>query len=444
MRVEIDDPERGPVVMGGVPAVFTKTPGGVRMPAPTLGQHDDEVAPWPARPAPTGAPTPQPGPLAGYKVIDLGTVIAGTYGASLLAGLGADVTKVEPLTGDTFRYAAGFGTLNLGKRGLALDVRDPSGHDAFLDLVRHNDLVIDNYRPGVLQRLGIHYDDLVQVQPAVVTVSVTGFGEGGPLSYRPGFDPVLQAMSGMMRAQGGDDDPVFYAPAVNDVISAASTAFTAVAGLHHRLATGEGQRVWTSLTQSSALAQCGELVRYPGRPPALRGGRDFLGPGPLDRFYEAADGWIRLQATADDGRARLAAAGVLPEDGGPADDGALADAIAAAIAGMKQDEALDRLYEAGVPATRSGDLQALIEDDDLVALEAVITGRMGPRPHFHPFRLVRFSRTEVPTIAPVAPGLGEHSREVLLDHGFDEERVAALLDAGVISVGSPLDLSTYM
>ena len=311
-------------------------------------------------------------------------------------------------------------------------------------MVRRADLVIDNYRPGVLERLGIHYDDLVAVKPDVITLSTTGFGEGGPLSHRPGFDPVFQAMSGIMKAQGGDSDPGLLRPPGQRRHHRGHRRLRPWPRLHHRDRTGEGQRTWTSLAGNSCLAQSGELVRYPGRPPAPLGGRDFLGPGPLDRFYQTADGWIRVQATAPDGRARLAAAGVLPEGGGPADDDRPG----------RRHRRLPRRHAAGrgarpprrAPASPPPGPASCSRSSTWrrsSAIEAVIEGRMGPRPHFHPFRLVRFSRTEVPSIAPVSPGLGEHSREVLLDHGFDEERVAALLDAGVISIGPPLDLSTY-
>src|SRR5205085_10268893 len=111
--------------------------------------------------------------------------------------------------------------------------------------------------------------------PAIATTSVTGSGEQGPRATRPGFDPALQAMSGMMAAQGGDSDPVLFTIPVNDIAAATLSVLGVCLGLYHRLRTGAGQRMWTSLAGCATLMQCGELVRFAGRPPAVRGGRDF-------------------------------------------------------------------------------------------------------------------------------------------------------------------------
>src|SRR3712207_5310570 len=134
--------------------------------------------------------------------------LAGPYAGSLLATLGADVVKVEAPAGDAFRET-GF-VYNLGMRGLAIDLARPAGQRAFHRLVETADVVIDNLRLGVSSRLRVDYPTLAGVNPRIVTLSVAGFGERGPLAPKPAFDPVLQAMSGMMTAQGGDSDPAFY------------------------------------------------------------------------------------------------------------------------------------------------------------------------------------------------------------------------------------------
>ena len=156
--------------------------------------------------------------------------------------------------------------------------------------------MIDNSRLGVSKRLRFDYATLAEVNPQIITLSIAGFGERGPFAHKPAFDPVLQAMSGMMAAQGGDSDPGFYTIPVNDVAAAVTTVLAVCLGLYHRGRSGEGQRTWTSLVASSLTMQSGELVRFEGRPPAQRGGRDFIGPSPADRFYRTADGWLRVQA----------------------------------------------------------------------------------------------------------------------------------------------------
>jgi crotonobetainyl-CoA:carnitine CoA-transferase CaiB-like acyl-CoA transferase len=342
------------------------------------------------------------GPLAGVRVLDLGAIIAGPFGASLLAELGADVIKVEPLTGDSFR-GPGFAAYNKGQRGIALDLQRSEGRDAFLALVRTADVVVDNYRPGVLGRLRLRYDDLVEVNPAITTLSITGFGEGGPLGAEPGFDPVLQAMSGMMTSQGGDGDPVFFTVPVNDVCAAASSALAVGLALFRRTRTGTGERTWTSLAAMSTVLQAGELVRYDGRPPAPRGGRDHPGPADDDRYHRVADGWVRVHGATDDGSWT---------------DRTRADVVAA-------------LTAAGVPAAAALRPRELL--DELVAAEVL---HPDPRPGREQWltvgRHARFSRTQR-TGTLVSPSLGEHTREVLAEAGMSDAEIEALLATGAAS-----------
>jgi len=415
MRVEVDDPQRGPVVMPGIPITLTASPGRVRgaaaMPAGT-----EEVPDWPATEPGSGERSHADGsggggggtngPLDGIRVLDLGAIIAGPFAATLLAELGADVIKVEPLTGDSFR-GPGFAAYNKGQRGIALDLYHPDGKAAFLDLARDADIVLDNYRPGVLGRLGIAYDDLRAVNPAIITLSVTGFGEGGPLGGDAGFDPVLQAMSGMMRAQGGGDEPVFFTVAVNDVCAAANSALAACLALLHRARTGQGQRVWTSLAAMSAMLQASPLVRWEGRPPAPVGGRDHPGPSALDRFFASADGWVRVQADADAGPAVVEVLAMLGE-----------------LAGA---EAVERLTTLGVPAVVARKGPDLALDQELVDLGVLVPDARPERAHWLTTgRHAWFSRTERKDTL-TAPSLGEHTREVLLEAGFDAARVEALV-----------------
>ncbi len=237
------------------------------------------------------------------RVLDLGTIIAGPYLATLLGELGADVLKVErPPRGDDYRVAhagrggVGFPVYNRDQRGLMIDLSD-GGREAFMQLVRTADVVVDNYRPGVLQRLRLDHESLARVNPAVTSVSVSAFGAAGPSGGRPGFDPVVQALSGIMRSQGGPDEvnsPVFLTVPVNDVIAAGLGALGACAALYARETIGRGQQVDVSLCASACLVQSEHLVQVAGRPPRPAGGRDFAGPDPLNHLYRAADGWLRF------------------------------------------------------------------------------------------------------------------------------------------------------
>ena len=163
---------------------------------------------------------------------------------------------------------------NRGKRGLGIDLKNPAGHAAFLDMARHADVVIDNYRRGVRERLGIDYEALRAVNPRIISCSINAYGEATGLAHQPGFDPIFQARSGMMSAQGGaGQEPVFHSVAINDVATAGMVAFAVIAALNARERTGLGQNITTSLAAQSALFQSGDLTTWPpGRLARTRSG----------------------------------------------------------------------------------------------------------------------------------------------------------------------------
>jgi len=383
-----------------------ETPGAVRGPAPSLGT--DEAPHWEPRARVQGDSIRRNGPLDGVRVLDLGAIIAGPFGASLLGELGADVIKVEPLTGDSFR-GPGFAAYNKGQRGVALDLRHPDGKAAFLRLVETADVVVDNYRPGVLGRLGITWDDLSQVNERVISVSVTGFGEGGPFGSDAGFDPVLQAMSGLMRAQGGDSDPVFFTVPVSDVAASACVALGASLALLHRFDSGRGQRASTCLAATASLLQAAELVRFEGRPPPPVGGRDHPGPSPLDRVYQASDGWIRILATDPD---------TLPQPD-----------VETWARSMTRDEAVATLNAAGVSAVPARTTIELADDGHLKSYGVLHPDPRPDRDGWTAGRHAGFSRTERADTL-VSPSLGEHTRELLSEVGYTEAETDALVEAG--------------
>ncbi len=188
--------------MPGVPVKLAATPGSVRHLVRDAAPADVEafLAASEAAPPTVAAAPPKTGPLTGIKVLDLGTVIAGAYASAILANLGADVIKVELADGDPWRdRGVGFTAYNRGKRGLVVDLKQPAGRDLFLDLVRQADVVLDNYRLGVRDRLGVGHADVLAANPRAISCSITTYGSRGEETKRPGFDPLLQARSGMRR-----------------------------------------------------------------------------------------------------------------------------------------------------------------------------------------------------------------------------------------------------
>ncbi len=445
MRVTLDHPVLGSVSIPGVPVRLSDTPGSVRHLLETA-RAEELIAERAVASAPSVVRTPEPdpapaGPLAGVRVLDLGVIIAAPFASTILANFGADVIKVEPLQGDSFRpYGLGFVGYNQGKRSLCLDLKHAAGREVFHDLVRASDVVCDNYRLGVLERLGIDFSVLRAINPRIICTSVTAYGASGPLAPDPGFDPLLQARSGLMRAQGGRDEPVFHQIPVNDTASAMVAAFAICAALYARERTGRGQRIETSLASLSVLCQSQELTWFEGRPPASTGGRDCLGLGALQRFYACADGWLAVSChTAEQAAAVLAAAG----DEAPGEqrdepwDGALAARLADAFKGRPRDALLRELRGRGVPAAAVTSLEEMAThplhqaNRFFAQIDDARFGRLRAVRAFADFERTPggFSRG--------APRLGEHGACVLRELGYDAARIASLAERGAIRLIAP-------
>ena len=443
LRLSFDHPALGPVEMPGVPIKLAGTPGSVRglMRDAAPEELRAFARPRAAAPSPGGEARP---PLAGVRVLDLGTVIAGAYASCILANFGADVIKIESAEGDPFRpFGPGFTNHNRGKRGLGLNLKDPEGRAAFLDLARGADVVVDNYRLGVRRRLGIEYEVLRALNPRIISASINAYGSIGAEAHLPGFDPLLQARSGMMRAQGGPgEEPVFHSVAINDVATAAVAAFGVIAALNAREATGLGQNVETCLAAQSALFQSAALTSWPGAPTPPVGERDCVGFSALDRYYRCADGWITLGLTSEHQAAALEAAlggegwsrrfpGVLTQPR----RGELAREIAGLLRARRRSDVLADLAEAGIPATPvfRGDEargeQWLWESGFFELRHHPMWGDMIASRAFADFSRggAGFTRLD--------PDLGEHSVEVLLEAGFDIARIRRLAEARLIFRG---------
>jgi crotonobetainyl-CoA:carnitine CoA-transferase CaiB-like acyl-CoA transferase len=227
-------------------------------------------------------------PLDGIRVVDLTSYIAGSYAATMLADMGADVLKIESPEGDSFRELPGFHAWNRGKRSIAVNLKAPDGLAIVRRLATTADVVMENMRPGVAERLGVGEAALRALNPRLVYCSTTAFGSTGPYVDRPGFDPVLQGMSGIMALQGFGGPPQYLRVAVIDYYTAALTAQAVLAALLVRERTGVAQKVETSLFHAAAALQAGNFVDYPGKQSVFR-------DNPTYRLYQAQDGeWLFL------------------------------------------------------------------------------------------------------------------------------------------------------
>lgn len=370
-------------------------------------------------------------PLDGIRIVDLTSYIAGSYAAMMLADLGAHVDKIESPAGDSFRELPGFYGWNRGKRSVCVDLKTPEGREVVERLVRAGDVVMENMRPGVSDRLGLGEEALRKINPRVIYCAVTAFGSTGPYADRPGFDPLLQAMAGHMTIQGATGPPQFIRIAINDYYAAALAAQGVLAALFTRERTGVGQRVETSLLHASLALQSGSMVDYPGKP-------TFARENPTYRLYEAGDGewfflacgnqafWgkltkvLGLDHLRDDPRF----AGWLPRLEHSAE---LLPILVEAFKAKPRDHWVELLTAHDIPAGR---VQPLAEfmNDPAVRHHEMVQEYEGLR---DTERLTLMGRPV--KLSPAAtrdpgppPGLDEHTDQVLRELGYDATAIADL------------------
>ncbi|MGV1768361.1 CaiB/BaiF CoA transferase family protein [Rhizobium rhizogenes] len=243
-----------------------------------------------------------PRPLAGVKVLDLSRVLAGPYCASLLADLGAETVKIEiPERGDDARAfgpfqdgeSCYFMQANRGKKSVTLDLKSEEGLDLLRRMAANSDILVENFRPGVTARLGIDYEALKHINPRLIYVSISGFGQSGPLAHRPAYDHIVQAMGGIMTVTGWPDGPpTRVGDSIGDVVAGLFGAFGALAAHIHRSATGEGQHVDVAMLDTMMAIQMVALSQIMGGigVPA-RFGNAHSGSAPMDTF-PASDGHV--------------------------------------------------------------------------------------------------------------------------------------------------------
>jgi len=386
-------------------------------------------------PPPHSLPTPLP-PLDGIRVCDLTGYIAGSYAAMMLADLGAAVVKVESLQGDAFRELPGFYGWNRGKRSVAVNLKTAEGRAIVERLAAGSDVVMENMRPGVAERLGLGEAALRAENPRLIYCSVTAFGSTGPYAGRPGFDPVLQAMGGLMELQGFGGPPQYLRIPVTDYYAAALAAQAVLTALFVRERTGRGQRVETSLLHAVLALQSGTVVQYPGKP-SLRL------DNPTYRLYRAGDGeWLFLACGNQAFWEKLCTALGLPHLAGDPrfaswllrmqNREALLPALEATFAARPRAHWLALLAAHDIPAAPVQPLTAFLEDP-AVRHHGMV------REYDHPEvgRLTLMGQPLVFSATPTRdpgppPTLGQHTDAVLRELGHDATAIADLRRRGVV------------
>ena len=395
---------------------------------------------------------PATGALSGLRVLDLTRVLAGPFCTMMLADMGAEVIKIEqPGRGDDTRHFAPFRNgesayymnLNRGKQGVTLDLK--AGRELFLDLVKTADVVVENYRPGTMDKLGLGYDTLKAVNPRLVYAAVSGFGDTGPYRLRPGYDIIAQAMGGLMSTTGWPGgEPTRSGTAMADVLAGLSVTIGLLAALRHRDATGEGQKVDVALVDSvvASLEIITQIYLADGRVPERIGNR-YESCYPYDSFA-ARDGSVVI-AAANDKLWRL----VCRTIGQPAlaDDerfdtnakrverhAEIKPLIEAWSRRLDVDRIVEAMLGAGVPASPINTIDRLVTDPHIAGAREMFVDV--DHPVAGKTRLtgshIKLGTTPA-RICAAAPLLGQHNEAVFAGLlGIKGERLASLQATGVI------------
>jgi crotonobetainyl-CoA:carnitine CoA-transferase CaiB-like acyl-CoA transferase len=388
------------------------------------------------------------GPLEGVRVVDLTTNMSGPLATMVLAEQGADVVKVEPISGDLIRtigtgsggMSAYFANLNRGKRSIGIDLSASVGRDLVLRLADDADVFVQNFRTGVVERLGIGPDDVMSRNDTLIYASISGFGSHGPMATAPAYDHVVQALAGFCALQGDGGQASMVKQGVIDKATSYTTAQAITAALLARTRTGRGSRIDVSMLDV-ALAylwpdgMMNHTVIEPDEvlPPVAR---SF-------RVTPTADGFVALVTLTSSQWSALVEALADPAAAEERPD--LTDAatrmsggatimrqVRARIATMPTTEVIERLTQANVPCAPVRGLDELHLDEQIVASGTLVEidhPTMGPIRQ--PVPAARFDHAITPLGAP-APDIGAHGREILQAAGLDDDEIDALRDDGIV------------
>ncbi len=399
------------------------------------------------------------GPLKGLRVIELAHIMAGPVCGMMLADMGANVIKVEKPTGDDSRRfvppeiggeAAAYMMMNRNKRGIALNLKDSDGLDILRRLLAEADVVIENYRKGTMEKLGLSYEELAKVNPRLIYCEISGFGRTGPYADRGGFDLIAQGMAGLMSITGEAPGrpPVKVAAPISDINAGILAAMGVCAAYSNVLQTGLGQKVDTSLFEAAIVQTYWQsaIAFATGEKPEPLGSAHPLN-APYQSF-QTSDGWINVGAANQSNWIRF-----LEVIGAPQlnDDpkfssnaarirnlSALVDILNGYLSQETTATWLDRMEKAALPAGPVNDILQMHADpqararDMIVVLDHPTVGRVETLGH-----PVKFSRTPS-RVERAAPLLGEHTREILTELGCDSDQIEVLMQSeAVIAAKSP-------
>jgi crotonobetainyl-CoA:carnitine CoA-transferase CaiB-like acyl-CoA transferase len=390
-------------------------------------------------------------PLSGVKILDLTRVLSGPFCTALLGDLGADVIKVEAPEGDSVRGQGAvrdglswyFAQFNRNKRSIRLDLKKQQGRSVLSRLIAESDVLIENFRPGVLARMGFTAEQLAELRPSLVTCSINGFGSGGPYRDRPAFDFIAQAMSGFMSVNGRPEDPPLRSGLpISDLIAGLYAALAITAAVSRARQTGQGQQAEVSLTNGlvSFLAYIATNYFATGKAPD-RSGNDHPIAAPYGLF-PTRDGQIALAPADNAFFGRLANALGMPDlktdplyatQAARVSNRSRINAIVGgALATRDTAHWVGVLNAAGVPCGPVHSVADVFADPQIHAQDMILDVE---HPGHGLVRMLGFPMKLSATPCRVrrpAPGLGEHSDEVLIELGYTADERAALRACGVI------------
>lgn len=394
------------------------------------------------------------GPLSGCRVIELAHIMAGPVAGLMLADMGADVIKVEKFDGDDTRRfipptiegeSAAFMMMNRNKRGIVLDLKSEGGTRVLRRLLQDADVLIENYRLGTMEKLGLGYEELSRLNPGLIYCEVSGFGRTGPYAHRGGFDLIAQGMSGLMSitGEGPGRPPVKVGAPVSDITAGILAAMGVAAAYAQKLRTGEGQRVDTSLFEA-AITQTywqSAIAFATGTAPAAMGSAHPLN-APYQAF-ETADGYINIGAANQANWQRMLSimgAEELNDDPRFCTNAcrirnlsALETILNERFRERTTEAWLTAFEEAGMPAGPVLSITEMHQDPQALAREMIVSTHHPVAGEVKTIGLpVKFSKTPG-GVRSCAPLKGEHTVEVLREIGFDDTEIQKFLNDGAIA-----------